>query len=214
MKLHVLLLAPCALFLAAACTTTFSGFPGDSTTDAPGDTSGDPAGDTAEEPVPDGPPPCDRDGHANFFDSAEGGLDSQMLYISDAGDPGGTEPFHSLVLSLFYTIGDPPAPDAPGAYELMEHEQNHNLGTCTTCVYIRADCEPGGDCHRFFFQTGGMLEIDSIGMPGETFAGSLIGLTLEEVTIDWGTWVSTPVPGGEGWCIERYDFEHEITPLP
>ena len=50
-------------------------------------------------------------------------------------------------------------------------------------------------------------------MPGEVFAGSLSGLHLEQVTVDWGTWVSTPVPGGEGWCIESYHFEHEITPL-
>jgi hypothetical protein len=202
----------------AAGTTTFSGFPTDATTDAPGDTGSDgttePGEDVVEEPVPDGPPPCDRDGHENFYDSAEGGLDSQMLYISDSNDFGGTEPFHSLVISLFYTFGDPPAPDAPGSYELTAHDLNRNLGTCTTCVYIRADCEPGGDCHQYFFQTGGTLEIDSIGMPGDSFAGSLIDVHLQEVTIEWDTWTSTPVPGGEGWCIERYDFEREITPLP
>jgi hypothetical protein len=164
--------------------------------------------------VPDGPPPCDRNGHENFYDSAEGGLDSQILYISDSDDAAGPEPFHSLIISLFYTFGDPPAPDAPGTYDLMEHDLNHNLGTCTTCVYIRADCDPDGNCGTHFFQTAGTLQIESIGMTGDVFAGALIGAHLEQVTVNWETWESTPVPGGEGWCIERYDFEREITPLP
>ena len=211
MKLHPVPI-PVLVVLQAGCTTTFSGgFPTDTSTDDPGDTTGD--GTT--EPAPDGPPPCDRNGHENFYDSAEAVDGEQLLYISDANDPGGTEPFYSLLIQMFYGYGDPPPLDAPGTYELATTDVERNLGTCGTCVYIRDECNPlTGECTKYFFQTGGVLQIDAIGVVGEIFEGSLIGVTLEEVAVDFTDWTSTPVEGGEGWCIEHYGFSREITPLP
>jgi len=51
-----------------------------------------------------------------------------------------------------------------------------------------------------------------MGNVGERFTGTITGLVLEEVTFDPFTWESTPVPGGEGWCIDTYPFDVDIDP--
>ena len=58
------------------------------------------------------------------------------------------------------------------------------------------------------------LEIEYTGNPGDFFAGAVTNVRLEEVTVDFDTWESTPVPGGDVWCIDRFDFYQEIAPFP
>ena len=58
-----------------------------------------------------------------------------------------------------------------------------------------------------FTADSGSLVITSIGTTGGQFAGSLSNVELIEVTIDPSTFVSTPVPGGENWCLSEYNFD-------
>jgi len=67
-----------------------------------------------------------------------------------------------------------------------------------------------GSAERIFLSTAGELDIQSIGPPGVPFSGTLSNASLVEVTIDWDTFVSTPVPGGETRCIETFFFDTPI----
>jgi hypothetical protein len=180
----------------------------DTTPDTAPDVPLDTPAETTVDPDPDLPPPCDLMGHENHFDSAEGGVDAgHLLYISDSDDPGGSDPFHSLIIDLREGSG-------VGTYDLAASYGERNLATCSICVYIRAGCDSTGECGTYYFQTEGQLEIEYTGNPGDFFAGAITDVRLVEVTVDFDTWESTPVEGGDVWCIDRYDFYQEIAPFP
>ena len=63
---------------------------------------------------------------------------------------------------------------------------------------------------KTFLANSGTIEITSIGTSGGQFTGYLADVELIEVTIDPSTFVSTPVPEGENWCISEYNFDISI----
>ncbi len=191
-----------AAALAVACSTEFTPDE-DAAHDDAVDTS---AEDTAVETTP---PPCDREGFILDFDLAMFDPDMpQVLYV--ANGPG--IPFDQIRLDLFYGYGDPPALEGPGFRVLAATPDEQNYSTCGTCVAGLVGVHPdSGDYEKIFFQTGGELEITALGAVGEPFSGTLSGLSLEEVTIDG--FVTTPVPAGEGWCIEALHFDTTLEPI-
>ena len=114
-----------------------------------------------------------------------------------------------LVVELYLGLGGPPG---PGTYLIEDDPLNDNYATCHTCVLIFENIDwDTGIADRTLFATSGELNIESIGPPGVPFTGTLSNVNLVEVTIDWDTFESTPVPGGETRCIDTFPFDAPIT---
>ena len=92
---------------------------------------------------------------------------------------------------------------------LPEHDLNGiNYADCGLCLLILADCadvqETG--CTKYFYADEGSVTIDQFGQDGGTFSGSMSNVVFKEVTIDSETYTSTPVSGGETWCMDGTSF--------
>ena len=181
--------------------------------DTPADTAPDPVADTAPDPdavmdtVPDAPFTCDRDGFDPALQSAYRN-ESNFFYQAQSSN---AYPRDVLTIEFYYGFGDPPPLTEPGTFAIGETSQEQNYQTCGTCLLIRTECTATDGCDKIFFATGGEVTLYEFGeAPGEPVAGDLIGVTYVEVTIDESTYVSTPVPGGEGWCIDTLTFEVEL----
>lgn len=88
---------------------------------------------------------------------------------------------------------------AIGSYDLGSGK-NKNFATCTECALIFEDYDPeGGTIAKRYFQYDGAIEISEV-KEGTLESKGTISARLVEVTIESGTFVSTPVPGGT--CYE------------
>jgi hypothetical protein len=97
--------------------------------------------------------------------------------------------------------GDP----QPGTYPLTGDELQFQ--TCGVCVLLYANDMAGPgfpDPDKAYMATGGTVVLDTV---GATLAGSLSNVTFQEVTIDPGTAVSTPVPGGCNAALDSATFD-------
>ena len=84
---------------------------------------------------------------------------------------------------------------------------DENYSVCDPCVLLRLGCDENFDnCSQRFLANSGTIAIESF---EGTFTGQLEGVELIEVTIGEGA-VSTPVPGGDVWCLDGYAFQAEI----
>ena len=150
---------------------------------------------------------CDNNGF-----SAAGGQtaewSAQASALLYAADSSATDPTDSLYLEFWTDFG---GVSAPGTYELAATAEEQNYATCGNCVLIGKGCTTGLGCEGAFFATGGTMTITSIGETGGTLTGTLTGVTMVQVTIDPDTYQSTPVDGGEGWCIDTFAFTAPIT---
>lgn len=88
-------------------------------------------------------------------------------------------------------------PSTPGTYDVG----GQNTADCGLCLLILADCT-GPDCKKTFFAKSGTLRIVSMEGIGGSFEAILNDVILEEVTVDPTTYRSTPVTGGERWCLD------------
>ena len=86
------------------------------------------------------------------------------------------------------------------------YETDDNYSSAAVNVLVLSDCDGSMVCSKTFLAQSGTLDITSIGGVGSTFAGTLSDVVLIEVTIDPGTFESTPVADGEEWCIADYAF--------
>ncbi|MDX9721084.1 MAG: hypothetical protein RBU37_10060, partial [Myxococcota bacterium] len=146
---------------------------------------------------------CDNEGFSIDDQSVEG--NANLIYYEAYDD--GTETFDALTLELYYAQVQTPALNKPGSIELGSLAIDTNYQTCSTCVLLYAGCTEDGGCEKTFFATGGTLHLDAIGKNGTPFQGHLEGVELIEVTIDGNTFRSTPVPGGQNWCIDTVTFD-------
>ena len=101
---------------------------------------------------------------------------------------------------------------SPGSITIDDVEANY--ATCGTCVLLQTGCAGHGDhfhCERSFMpKTGGEVHIDKIGTnAGDDFAGQLLGLIFQEVTIDQD-FQTEPVVDGEEIALTPWSFD---TPL-
>ncbi len=175
------------------------------------DTAYDPGVDTAYDPgidtIPDSTGTCTYTG---FSPVAQEALDYSTSGFVYGGYSSTTEPLYLVSIEFFTGYGSPPPLTGPGSYTLATTAVEQNYSTCGTCVLVHQQCSTGVGCTRSFFATGGTLQISSWGDVGTQFTGSLTGVTLVEVTIDSSTFVSTPVPGGQTWCLPSYAFDATI----
>jgi hypothetical protein len=84
-----------------------------------------------------------------------------------------------------------------------------NYANCGVCVLIYQNVN-GGVPDKIFLAESGTLNLTSIGGVGSQLTGSFTDLVLIEVTIDSQTFISTPVPNGDNWCIDTYSFDVTI----
>lgn len=133
--------------------------------------------------------------------SLSGGEADALFLDSYSSDDG--VPYDILGLELYYYLD---ADDGPHTFTFA----GENYETCHTCLLIYADCPDEGACGKAFLAQSGTLTISTNGGPGGRLVGALADVTLTEVTIDANTYVSTPVDGGETWCVPSFAFDEEI----
>lgn len=129
--------------------------------------------------------------------------DGNWIYFAES-DP--AYPKDILRIEIYPSLG---GPDSPGTYALQPSDTSYE--NCSMCITISQNCSDPGSCEKIFMPTEGTLNLTALGQnPGESFTGEILGCTLREVLIDWDTFVTTPVPGGDVWCIDSFNFDATI----
>lgn len=137
-------------------------------------------------------PGCDR---TTFAGTAYFEHDAEFGYTTF-----GLENDTAFLAVEFYDFGDGSPLDGPGNYPLGANAEDQNYETCTTCLIIYADCD-AETCAKSFYGTGGTIEVTAVDLDAGTVTATLKNVVAAEVTIDEDTFVSTPVNGGETWCL-------------
>jgi hypothetical protein len=109
------------------------------------------------------------------------------------------------VMSIqMYEGYDPP--ESPGTYSL----NGSNYATCGLCLLLFKNCGTQ-ECEKTYYADVGDVELTALGSGlGSTFSGILHDVEFKEVTIDDQTFESTPVPGGETWCVSSFSFNQTL----
>lgn len=207
-----LVLAICLGMTVGACGDD-SGNPDSSVADSSADTMldiGNPDTGTADTGTADSRPgdsgmdasgACTIENFAVEFELAEFEMaENYFLYSGDSGD---MDPIDTIYLELYTDAG---AMLAPQTFVFS----GENYDVCSTCLTIEANCT-GGVCTQTFLVTSGNLAITAAaGMQDAPFQANLSDLVLTEVTIDENTNTSTPVAGGDIWCIDLIEIDTTI----
>jgi len=124
-------------------------------------------------------------------------------------DLGDTTDTDAIQLELYgSTLGPNLNGEAKGTFDLTQGGDD-NYATCSRC--IRAIVDPTSSAPKLFFQSAGTLAIaDSSDALNGKLQATLTDITLIEVTIDSGTFESTPVAGGE--CLHLATATIDVTP--
>ena len=99
-------------------------------------------------------------------------------------------------------------PVRPGVFALT----GQNYAACGLCVLVSQNIN-GGNPEKTFLAQSGTVNLTALGAAGSQLTGSFSDLVLIEVTINPVTFVSTPVPNGDSWCIDSYNFDILISAL-
>ncbi len=184
--------------------------------------------DDSDEPSDDESGWGSDDGSGGGDDaSGSGGASTSCTYddfpalihqaIQDNGDPAHplftyqardaeTVPFDELRIES-YQAEPYYGPSGPGSYSLS----GTNYEDCALCVYVIQNCSDDYMCDKVYYVDQGSLDIASMSTSGGMFNATLRNALFREVTIDSTTYESTPVPGGQNWCVESLDIELPIT---
>lgn len=122
---------------------------------------------------------------------------SQPLFAYQART-GESPPFDALQI-LSYQAAPYYGPAQPGTYNLS----GMNYANCGLCVLLLGDCNNSNQCDQVFFVREGTLEIENLSSSGGPFRATLRDAVFEEVTIDPATYTSTPISGGDVWCLDE-----------
>jgi len=140
---------------------------------------------------------CDRNGYTSVAGDALAFDNGDVWYLAQSSLGAPVDVFS---IEIYAALG---GAGAPGTYTLSDD----NYDTCGNCVVIQTDCDGNlNDCQRTFLASAGTMTITSIGGVGEQLTAKLTDLVLTEITYD-GDYHSTPVPGGDTWCIDSYDLD-------
>jgi len=143
---------------------------------------------------------CDHNGFTAVSQDASI-LFGALLFI---GQSTASSPVDTLNFEL---VADKGGATTAGTYTLTDD----GYADCGNCVLVWQGCDDNLDnCQKTFLANAGTLTITSIGESGAKLTGTLSDATLVEVTIDDETFVSTPVAGGETWCIDSFAFDVDI----
>lgn len=89
-------------------------------------------------------------------------------------------------------------PSGPGSVSL----DGSNYADCAFCALVITDCDESYSCNQVFFADEGTVQINAMAGANMPFQAVLMDVVFREVTIDPNTYESTPVPGGETWCVD------------
>jgi hypothetical protein len=138
-----------------------------------------------------------------------GGTAAAPNGVTAQGTLTAAEPFDILQLELIKGYGVYTADITVGEHTLSGDELNY--ATCGLCPRLFTDCTADTCNDQQFYATGGTINVTSI-TPNLTFTAT--NLTFVEVTIEEGTFVSTPVPGGCSTGIASASFDAANTHTP
>ena len=93
----------------------------------------------------------------------------------------------------------------PGSYEI----DGSNYQDCGLCVLIYQGVE-GQSANKTFYASSGGVEISEWDEATNTITATLTNAEFQEVTINDNTFVSTPVAGGETWCISSISLQRAL----
>jgi len=174
----------------------------DSTDEALGDDddSTEPAGDDDDATDPPDTTSCTYEGfpalmHQAILDDTD---PTHPLFTYQVRDSE-YAPFDELRLTS-YQAEPYYGPSTPGSYSLA----GTNYADCALCAVLITDCNDEYSCDTVFFASAGEIDIWSMGGAGSTFSATLNDVVFQEVTIDANTYVSTPVAGGDTWCVDGF----------
>ena len=196
MKKMKLALAVCSLVFVAACgsdDTTSKDTTGGDTTGGDttgGDTSGGTTGGTTGGTS--GGDTCDIDGFTVGAALADRQGDQFAVVYGLTSE---SEPYDILQVEIYG--GDFGGPTGPGTYQL----DGSNYSDCGLCVVARSGCTQANGCAKTFYALEGVVEIDTFSSDAERLTATVKNVVLDEVTIDPNSYVSTPVSGGQKWCV-------------
>jgi hypothetical protein len=97
-------------------------------------------------------------------------------------------------------------PSGPGTYSL----DGNNYEDCALCILLVMECDGDYACEKVFFADEGSLDIEAMGGGNNPFRATLNGAVFREVSIDPNTYRSTPVSGGDSWCLDNFDIDLTI----
>lgn len=111
-------------------------------------------------------------------------------------------PFDELQI-LSYQGAPYNGPATAGTYNLA----GSNYADCALCLLIVEDCNEGYQCDRVFFADEGVLSVGDFGDSTGRFTAVLRQTVFREVRLDPITYESTPVPGGETYCVDGLSID-------
>lgn len=94
-------------------------------------------------------------------------------------------------------------PSSAGSYSLLDS----NYGDCGLCVLLVTDCNDSYQCDRVHLADQGTLDVVDFGDRSGQFRATLRNAVIREVELDPTTYWSTPVPGGDTWCVDELEIE-------
>ena len=114
----------------------------------------------------------------------------------------GNAPFDELQIASYQ--GEPyNGPKKPGSYSL----DGNNYQDCALCALLIMECDNEYRCEKVFFADEGTLDVAAMTGSGGLFKATLDRVVFREVTIDTTTYESTPVAGGDTWCLDGLELE-------
>lgn len=143
---------------------------------------------------------CDRSGFSTNVHEAMYGTNAFQYKAQSSTN----SPFDLLLVTSYQDGFD--GPTTPGTYSV----DGTNYADCGLCLLALTDCAEGGNCQKTFYADLGSVTISQFGQDGGIFSGSLSGVVFKEVTIDEQTYTSTPVAGGDTWCVNELSFSVQV----
>lgn len=124
----------------------------------------------------------------------QGSGTDQPLFVYQAAN---TTEYPMDVLEVLSYPGDPYyGPDSPGNYSI----NGNNYADCSLCLLIYAGCDDT-TCQAMFFADAGSVTFNTNADVNQDFSATLTDVVFREVNIDGDTYESTPVNGGDTWCV-------------
>jgi hypothetical protein len=118
-------------------------------------------------------------------------------YMVWQGATSQTAPF-DMVMIEDYQYAPYNGPTAPGTYNLA----GTNYKDCGLCLLAQSGCTAEG-CKKLFYADQGTVEIQTISQGTSKFQAVFHNVQFKEVTINQTTYESTPVAGGQTWCMNN-----------
>jgi hypothetical protein len=182
------------------------------------------ASDSGDSPASDsgGNPPSDSGGEVACTDfgtatptssSAEGGDSTEGQYDWWADIALNSEALPEVLTVALYG-GYPTPPGITTGSHTLGVGIDNNWSTCAYCVVVFEDMSTATEePAAVYLATSGTLTLTALGEANAgNLAGTLTSAHFVEVTIDPGTFVSTPVPGGGCYDIDSISFDMPVVP--